>query len=341
VSTSFLAIGWTVLAAGAGLSAWLATAAIRPWLVRRAIVRPNPRSSHSVPTPQGGGVAVVLVALVASAAALAISGLPPELRQHAAAVALGALALMTVGLIDDIKHQPILLRLAVQILAVGAVVFTLPPELRIFPGHFSLPLERGLVVIGGLWFVNLYNFMDGIDLMCATETIALATAVAILTGFGLLPSWLGWIAVALGGAMLGFAPWNAPVARIFMGDAGSLAVSLIVGTLLLHMATAHEVAAALILPLYYLMDATITVGRRLLRGQKIWEAHRDHYYQQALRNGRSVTQIICMVAGLNTVLIAIAVVAAAAARVEVMVVAIVVAMAAVLTVLRLFARSKS
>lgn len=336
-----LFLGWILLAAGAGGCAWLATGALKPWLSRRATVRPNARSSHAIPTPQGGGVAVVLVTLIGAVGALTISGaLPPELTSHAVTVGCSALALMVIGLLDDIKSQPILLRLAVQVLAVGAVVVTMPAELRILPGHLSFAVERSLIFVGGLWFVNLYNFMDGIDLMCVAETVAITVGAALLAALGLVPAWIGWVAAALGGAMLGFAPWNAPVARLFLGDAGSLAVSLIAGVLLLHVAAAHVVTAAVILPLYYLMDATITVIRRLLRGEKFWQAHRDHYYQQAMRNGRSVAGIIQMVTGLNAVLIALAVAAASAAQVGTMIETCVAATATVLLVLWRFATKR-
>jgi UDP-N-acetylmuramyl pentapeptide phosphotransferase/UDP-N-acetylglucosamine-1-phosphate transferase len=178
--------------------------------------------------------------------------------------------------------------------------------------------------------------MDGIDLMCVAETVAISIGVASLAALGFAPAWLGWVAAALAGAMLGFAPFNAPVARIFLGDAGSLAISLIVGTLLLQVAVAHAVAAAMILPLYYLMDATITVIWRMFRGQKFWQGHRDHFYQQAMRNGRPVAQIIGMVAGLNAVLIAVAITAAATVRVEIMLLALAAACIGVLLTLRLF-----
>jgi UDP-N-acetylmuramyl pentapeptide phosphotransferase/UDP-N-acetylglucosamine-1-phosphate transferase len=341
VSIFLLVLGWILLAAAAGFCVWLATAALLPWLARRATVHPNVRSSHTTPTPQGGGIAVVFVTAAAAFGALAFSGVfPPELAYHGAAVAVGAFALMAAGLLDDMRNLPILSRLAVQILAVGAVVVTLPPELRVLPGHLSFAVERTLIFLGGLWFVNLYNFMDGIDLMCVTETVAISIGVASLAALGLAPAWLGWVAASLAGAMLGFAPFNAPVARIFLGDAGSLAISLIVGTLLLHVAVAHTVAAAVILPLYYLMDSTITVIWRMLRGQKFWQGHRDHFYQQAKRNGRPVAQIIGMVTGLNAILIAVAVGAASAVRAETMLLTIVAAGAAVLLVLWRFAAQR-
>ena len=99
------------------------------------------------------------------------------------------------------------------------------------------------------------------------------------------------VAAALCGALLGFAPFNKPVARLFLGDVGSLPIGLLVGWLLLQLAGTGALAAAILLPLYYLADATITLLRRLARGEKVWEAHRSHFYQQATDNGFSALAV--------------------------------------------------
>ena len=301
-----------LLVIGTGVLVWLATAGAIAVLVRKATVYPSERSSHQEPTPQGGGVAVVPVALIAAFGALAVSGaLPSELTTHAIVVACGALALMIVGLIDDIRGLPIVTRLVVQALALGAIVATLPPDIRVIPGHFSFAAERALIFFGGLWFINLYNFMDGIDLMTVTETVTVTAGIVALAAFGFVPGWLGWVAATFVGAMLGFAPWNTPPARLFVGDAGSVAIGLIVGTLLLHVAGAQVFAAALILPLYYIMDATVTFIRRLVRVERFWEPHRDHFYQMAIRNGYATGEIVKWVALFDAALIALAIGAAA------------------------------
>lgn len=286
-------------------------------------------------------MAVVLAFLVTLFAALSLSeSMPRELLIHAAAVAAGAIALMIVGLYDDITGLPIGLRLAIQALAVAAVVATLPPEARIAPGYLPVAVERGLLFVGGLWFVNLYNFMDGIDLMSVTETVAIGLGVVLLALIGLAPAWLGAVAAALTGAMLGFARWNLPPARMFLGDAGSLGISLILGTMLIHVASSSTLAAALILPLYYGMDATLTMIRRILRERRFWEAHRQHFYQRALANGFSVGRIIKTVAALNLALILLAAAAAASPRFAVALIPLAIATIAVLVVLRLFVAGK-
>jgi UDP-N-acetylmuramyl pentapeptide phosphotransferase/UDP-N-acetylglucosamine-1-phosphate transferase len=338
---NFPVFGSLLLAFGAGLFAWLAAAAMKPWLGRHATVYPNARSSHPIPTPQGGGVAVVLAILITSFGAFSFSAaLPRELLIHAAAVAIAALGLMVVGLLDDIRGLPIGLRLAAQAIAVGTVVATLPSEVRIAPDHLSLAMERGLLFGGGLWFVNLYNFMDGIDLMSVTETVSIGLGTVFIALLGLAPAWLGAAAAVLVGAMLGFAPWNAPPARMFLGDAGSLGIGLIVGTMLIHVAASSTLSAALILPLYYGIDATLTVIRRLFREREFWKAHRQHYYQRALSNGFSVGLIIKTVAALNVALIVLAAAAAGSHQSAITLLLLVVATIAVLAVLRMFLPGK-
>jgi UDP-N-acetylmuramyl pentapeptide phosphotransferase/UDP-N-acetylglucosamine-1-phosphate transferase len=108
------------------------------------------------------------------------------------------------------------------------------------------------------------------------------------------------------GATLGFAPFNKPAARLFLGDVGSLPIGLLVGWLLLHVAAKGYVAAAILLPLYYLADATITLGRRLVAGEPVWRAHRTHFYQRATDNGFSVPEIIARVAAVNLALVVLA-----------------------------------
>jgi UDP-N-acetylmuramyl pentapeptide phosphotransferase/UDP-N-acetylglucosamine-1-phosphate transferase len=278
------------------------------WLEERALARPSHRSSHTVPTPQGGGIVLVPVALVTAGVALAVSGSdaaggPP----YAVSIGLAALFLCIVGFIDDMRGLSIASRLAAQALAAAAAVALMPAEMRVFPAMVPLPVER-VILLGALWwFVNLFNFMDGIDLISAVETAAIALAVAIFSVLGAIPAAYGYVAVALLGATAGFARWNAPPARLFLGDAGSLPVGFLLGVLLVHGAASGIMAAALILPLYYLADATITLGRRIVRGERVWEAHREHFYQRAVSHGLSVVQVVTRVAVLDIALIVLSV----------------------------------
>src|SRR3954468_2137616 len=190
---------------------------LRPLLARYALARPNARSSHKIPTPQGGGIAVLASALLVAGAALFLA--PSAGFPEAAVLFAAALGLAVVGGVDDIRPLPAMLRIVLQAVAVMVVVQAGGHD-RIFPAA-PLWIERGLVIFAGLWFVNLVNFMDGIDWMTVAEMVPITAAVALLGAAGLIPLSVALIGAALLGGLLGFAPFNRPVARLFLGDVGS------------------------------------------------------------------------------------------------------------------------
>jgi UDP-N-acetylmuramyl pentapeptide phosphotransferase/UDP-N-acetylglucosamine-1-phosphate transferase len=236
-----------ILPAAAVLCAILIMA-LRPWLARYAVAKPNARSSHKIPTPQGGGIAVVGATIAVSAGALFFSP-PPNANLFSFIVLLfGALLIAAVGVMAD-KH-PITAapRLVLQSFAIVTVLMTLPQELRLLP---VLPWwsERILLLIGALWFVNLVNFMDGLDWMTVAEVVPITAALGAIGLLGYLP-WLNTaISLALCGATIGFAFFNRPVAKLFLGDVGSLPIALILGWLLLMLAGGGARAAAPLLQL--------------------------------------------------------------------------------------------
>lgn len=282
--------------------------AIKPWLLRHALAKPNARSSHRVPTPQGAGVAVTIATLAVAGAVIAWAG-----SSHAnfPAAVFGATAFIAlVGAADDLKTIPVIPRLMLQALSVSAVVYAASGELRIFP-EWPLWSERALLFLAGLWFVNLVNFMDGIDWMTVAEVIPVTGALVLLGALGDLSSSTMIVAAALGGATAGFAPFNRPVAKIFLGDVGSLPIGLLLGWCMLELAYRQQLTAALLLPLYYLADATVTLLCRLARREPVWAAHRTHFYQRATDNGFSVLRVVGEVFALNVGLAALAIVSTA------------------------------
>jgi UDP-N-acetylmuramyl pentapeptide phosphotransferase/UDP-N-acetylglucosamine-1-phosphate transferase len=299
---------WAVLApltvAAAMAATYALTVLLRPLLLRVALVHPNTRSSHKTPTPEGGGIAVAIVTIVVTV--LVASFVATDAQMKELSTVLGAAALLAmVGSIDDVWSIPAVPRLLVQALAVAAVTAVFPAELRIFP---LLPFwfERALVVLTGVWFVNAVNFMDGIDWMTVAEAVPISAGLVLLGALGVLPAHATVTALALGGALLGFAPFNRPVARLFLGDVGSLPIGLLLGWLLLWVAGSGHVAAALLLPLYYLADATLTLLHRWRSGQMLSEAHRSHYYQRATAGGFTVWEVVTRVFAVNLGLAALA-----------------------------------
>jgi UDP-N-acetylmuramyl pentapeptide phosphotransferase/UDP-N-acetylglucosamine-1-phosphate transferase len=293
-----------VAAVSAALISACITWAIRPMLLRVALAKPNARSSHRVPTPQGGGIAVIAATLLVAGAVIAFAGATD--MKVPFAVFGATLFIAVVGFADDVNSIPVLPRLLLQGFAVAAVVFTAPDDLRIVSAC-PLWIERGLLLLAGLWFVNLVNFMDGLDLMTAAEAVPVTAAVALLGLLGAVSPSTTIVAAALCGAVLGFSPFNRPVAKIFLGDVGSLPIGLLLGWCLLQLTYDKQFAAALLLPLYYLADATVTLFRRMIRREPFWLAHRSHFYQRATDKGFTVWRVVVEVFALNVGLAVLAV----------------------------------
>jgi UDP-N-acetylmuramyl pentapeptide phosphotransferase/UDP-N-acetylglucosamine-1-phosphate transferase len=279
---------------------------LRPLFGRFALAVPTARSSHRALTPQWGGLAVVAATVgVTALAVLASPQFGAETIERTGLVLLAALLLAVVGAVDDMHDLGAASKLMAQAVAVLLVIAALPADMRVLPG---LPewFERGLLLLGGIWFVNLVNFMDGIDWITVAEVVPITAGVALVGALGALPSEGLAVALALNGAMLGFAPFNRPVARLFLGDMGSLPIGLLVGWLLLLVAGSGHVAAALLLPLYFIADTTITLLRRLRARERVWEAHRSHFYQRAGDGGLSNMAIVARVLAVNVGLVVLA-----------------------------------
>jgi UDP-N-acetylmuramyl pentapeptide phosphotransferase/UDP-N-acetylglucosamine-1-phosphate transferase len=299
----------TLVVVAAAVTAGLITLMF-PLFQRYALARPNARSLHSVPTPQGGGAAVVIVTGIASATGLYWQdGLSSIVRLDVISILAGAWLIAAVGMVDDIRPIPVIPRLTLQILVAALIVLSLPVDVRLVP---ILPvwIERAVLILSLAWFVNLVNFMDGMDLMSVVETTGILVGLIALWIVGVLPDAAAIVAAALLGAMWGFAWFNRPVARLFLGDVGSLPLGLVIGWLLIVLAGKGHLAAALILPLYYLVDATVTLLRRIVNGQQWWVAHRTHFYQKAYVNGMTACQVVRRVAVLNAGLVVLALMSA-------------------------------
>ena len=267
---------------------------------------PGARSSHVRPTPRGAGMVVVPLVVLAWVAGDAVDG---RLAHPAIGAAL-ALALAAVSAVDDVRGLAPGPRFAAQI-AVVALGVTLLDGGPVFQGGVPLWLDRVLAGLAWLWFVNLFNFMDGIDALAGTETAVIAAGLVVV---GLMTGWPAhaWLpALWLIAAAAGFLVWNRPPARIFLGDSGSVGLGVLLGWLLLDAAARGQWAVALILPGYYWADATLTLLRRLLRGAKIWHPHREHAYQRAVQAGWPHGRVSALVAGTGAGLIGLAALAVA------------------------------
>jgi UDP-N-acetylmuramyl pentapeptide phosphotransferase/UDP-N-acetylglucosamine-1-phosphate transferase len=271
-----------------------------PWLEgRRILAMPTDRSSHTRPTPCGGGLGVLAVLVPM----LWLAGSVDE-RAPWRLCAVACTGLAWCSWVDDRRGLTPQLRLLAQLVAVVAVVGALD---RPVLGFLPLWLDRTVVVFAWLWFTNLYNFMDGIDGLAGVETISIGVGVALVVALGTTTFLPAFVPAAAAGAALGFLRWNWSPARVFLGDVGSIPLGYALGFVLLVVAAHGEGSAALVLPAYFVADASITLFRRMLAGHRPWHAHRDHYYQRAVAAGRGHARVTCDIVRTNLVLVALAV----------------------------------
>lgn len=269
----------TVLAASI-----LATGLLRRYALRRNLLDvPNDRSSHRMPTPRGGGVAIVLTFL-AGLVPLVATGLAAG-RTAAALAGAGALVAV-VGFLDDHGHVAARWRLLAHFAAALWALLALGGLPPIAALGSTIPLGWSgnvLCAVALVWLLNLYNFMDGIDGIAGVEAVTVSAGAIAVYHQQAVPVAEWTMPALLAASTLGFLAWNRPPARIFMGDAGSGFLGIVLGILAVragHISPALLWSWAILLGAF-VVDATVTLLRRLQRGEKAYEAHRSHAYQHA------------------------------------------------------------
>jgi len=317
-----------------GLASYWGTKALIGLLTARAILdRPNERSSHDRPTPRGGGIAVI-GALVPGWIAIAL--LSGHARAADLVVPAFAAALAVLSWRDDRAGLPIGVRFAAQALAVVATLAVVPAITDGFDPFLQGWAGTVLVGLAWVWFINLYNFMDGIDGITGVETTSIGLGVVVVSAAAMMEWTLAAQGITAAAAAFGFLRWNRQPARIFIGDVGSIPLGYLLGWLLLLLAARGQWAAALILPSYYLADATLTLLRRAAKGERVWQAHRSHFYQRAVVAGLSHGQVTQRIAFANIGLIVAALIAVTGWTLTALAIATVI----VLALLILLARGK-
>ena len=289
------------ISAATGLIACLGTRALIPLLRRAAVLdHPNERSLHAAPTPRGGGIALVGAILLAWLALIVAGAVAPRLL----VVLFGAALLAAISWIDDLRGLSPGTRLLAQLVAVTIGMLSLMPAGPVFQFWLMPGLDAVAVGLMWLWFVNLFNFMDGIDGLAGSEAAAIGIGLVLFAtlGTGSDPG-LAALAATAGAAALGFLVWNWAPARIFLGDVGSVPLGYLIGFLLLGVTAEGGWKIALILPLYFLADSTITLLRRLFRGERVWLPHHQHFYQRAVQRGLGHAEIVYRVIAADVVLV--------------------------------------
>lgn len=278
-----------VLAAVAGaLVSAAATFAWIAWARRRNVVdAPGQRRLHATATPRGGGVGMAVVAL-ALLAAQAWGGFMPAPTHAGAALFAGVFFAASIGLLDDLYAPSSAIKLLGQCAAAAAIASALP-----WPGTGAIGHLAAFAWV--LVLVNFWNFMDGSNGIVALQTVVVATALALVLGV----SAGGAIAVGLAAACAGFLPFNLPRARVFMGDTGSHVLGTLVAILTLWALREGRANPGQVLVLLsaFLVDAGLTLAKRIVQGRRFWRAHREHLYQWAVRLGHSHARVCLAYAG--------------------------------------------
>jgi UDP-N-acetylmuramyl pentapeptide phosphotransferase/UDP-N-acetylglucosamine-1-phosphate transferase len=293
---------FAAIIAAAALIACLGTRALIPLLRRAAVLdHPNERSLHAAPIPRGGGIAPVAAILFAWLLLIVTGAVAPVVL----IVLIGAVLLAAISWIDDLRGLSPASRLFAQFVAIGLGMIAVMPGGPVFQFWLTPALDAVAAALLWLWFVNLFNFMDGIDGLAGSEAAAIALGLVLFASFGAGDDpGVALLAAASVAAALGFLVWNWAPARIFLGDVGSVPLGYLLGFLLLDVAARGHWKIALILPLYFLADATLTLGRRLARGERVWQAHRQHFYQRAVQRGLGHAAVVRRVIAADLILIA-------------------------------------
>jgi UDP-N-acetylmuramyl pentapeptide phosphotransferase/UDP-N-acetylglucosamine-1-phosphate transferase len=280
----------------AGLVAFATSASLTPLFRARArrlnrLDIPNERSSHTMPTPRDGGSAIVL------GAALGAGLFGFHFDTQLLVLALGAATVALLALADERRGLTQSLRFLVQLVAASGAVLgllRLNPSLVVKPPwSVSVSVLALVSVLWVAWVVNAYNFMDGINGIAGSEAIVCGLTLGVL--FGRTDDVGSQIlAFGLAGAAAGFLPWNLPSGSIFMGDVGAYALGFLFSTLALRAGAEGMLVPAMLPLLPFLADATVTLGRRILRGEKFFRAHRSHYYQRLTILGWSHARVTAL-----------------------------------------------
>ena len=256
----------------------------------KIIVIPNERSLHDLPTPKGGGIAIVLTWYI-GITILFFCGI---IERNLFFALLSGILLAIVSLIDDINGLKPLIRLIIQFLtAILAFIFLgglrplIMPQININYDFLVYPAA----IVGIVWFINLFNFMDGVDGFASTEAIIICSVLLMVSG--------NLINLLLISCVFGFLIWNWPKAKIFMGDVGStqLGFILVVLGIYFHNIYKFSILNWIMLSSPFWFDATLTLYRRWRNGEKLSEAHRKHVYQRIVQSGFSHLKVnICLIA---------------------------------------------
>lgn len=280
---------------------WCLTWIVKKIALKKSIIdRPNERSSHKTPTPRGGGLAIAISWFLC----LFYLFLTDNIQCTLFYALSPGLILIAIGLLDDIYDISPRIRFLAQILVATISLYFLNGITKVNLGYFeinSVWILTPIAFVGIIWFINLYNFLDGIDGYAASETIFIALAFYTIYNENIL--------LFLAAAVFGFIIWNWQPAKIFMGDVGStlLGFNIIIITLYYQNTTSVSILSLLLLSSLFWFDATLTLIRRIRKKEKVTEAHKKHAYQRIVQYGFSHQKTVLLGMLINLILYSLAI----------------------------------
>lgn len=245
---------------------------------------PSERGLLDHTSAKGGGWVVVL--LVA-----ALWPLLAQFQEIHGSILVSALILACISWLDDLRSMPPMQRLLVQVLLVALCLTLLPRDQFILSRDLGLVPDRVIAGLCWVWFTNLFNFMDGIDGLASIEAVAICLGVLVVGTLAHLAAQEMVLAILVAAACLGFLPRNWYPSKILLGDVGAVPLGFLLGWLLIALAIKGEIVAAFILSSYFVLDATLTLLRRLSHGERFWLPHRRHLYQLAVAGTATQFQV--------------------------------------------------
>ena len=279
-----------------------------PFLKEKSLVDyPSQRSNHNFLVPKGAGIILIPLLCVSVLGVFISKGL---LDKQWFIFLASVIILFTISFIDDVKNLSAPIRLLVHFFCVAISIYVLKKDISIFIESniltwlnynplFLFYLLSLILLVAWIWIINLFNFMDGMDGLTCAQVLTISITINILSMFSLMNENFQFLSLILISLFLAFYKFNKPSAKIFLGDAGSIPIGYISGFMLIYTFLKNgPIIPLIIVFLYYLLDATLTLIIRFYKGKNIFEAHSDHFYQKILRAGQTHQQVLNKIVGL-------------------------------------------
>ncbi|WP_341751490.1 MULTISPECIES: UDP-phosphate alpha-N-acetylglucosaminyltransferase [unclassified Candidatus Tisiphia] len=272
---------------------------------------PNPRRVHSRITPRGGGLAIVIVVIIAL---IAYEYFSTKTLINSIKIVPLLLIISSISFLDDLISIPIFVRLIFHIICSTIAIFLFLFPVVLFHHELPLYIDFMLSIIGLIVFLNIYNFLDGIDGISGAESIHLSITILILcylkSDIIININFIIVLNIIILACSIGFLIFNWHPAKIFLGDVGSISLGFLLGLclLLISASSVHLFVASSIASLYYLADGGLTILIRLVNKEKIWQPHLKHFFQKAVRNGKSHKEVVSRIIICNILLMVLSII---------------------------------